>query len=262
MSLIKINTVFNIDLQFEVAPFSKRLLAYLLDFALLIAYLYSMKYLLYAVLGLSSQTYMGLDILLVSLPMLLYSVITEVLLNGQTLGKKAMNIRVISLDGGVPTLGQYLLRWVSKFYEWPFFFGYIYFNDASLIIYIFITGILGVSVVIIIGLSPKNQRLGDMAAGTVVVDGKLNTGVNDTVFRNITQTDYKVIFPEVMKLSDNDINTIKTILIKAQKSNTLDVCYRVEAKVKSVLNIESTMPAEQFLEKLLEDYNYLATQEA
>lgn len=261
MSLIKIDTVFNIDLQFEVAPFPKRLLAYIIDFILMIAYLYSMKYLLYAILGLSSSDFMGLDILLISLPMLLYSLITEVVLNGQTLGKKLMNLRVISLDGGEPTLGQYLLRWVSKVFEWPFLFGYIYFSNAMLFLYIIITGLLGIVVVIIIAISPKNQRLGDMAAGTVVIDGKLNTGLEDTIFMQITQPDYKVTFPEVMRLSDNDINTIKTILNRGQKSNNLDVARRVEAKVKSVLQIESDLPPQYFLEKLLEDYNYLATRE-
>ena len=261
MSLIKIDTVFNIDLQFEVAPFPKRLLAYIIDFVILIAYLYSMKYFLYAILGLSYDDYMGLDILLISLPMLLYSLITEVVLNGQTLGKKLMNLRVISLDGGEPTLGQYLLRWVSKFFEWPFLFGYIYFMNGMLILYIITTGMFGIAVVIIIAISPKNQRLGDMAAGTVVIDGKLNTGLEDTIFMQINQPDYKVTFPEVMRLSDNDINTIKTILKRGQKTNNLDVSRKVEDKVKSVLNIESDMPPQAFLEKLLEDYNYLATRE-
>ena len=153
MSLIKIDTVFNIDLQFEAAPFPKRLLAYMIDFVLMIAYLYSMKYFLYAILGLSSRDYMGLDILLISLPMLLYSLVTEVVLNGQTLGKKAMNLRVISLDGGEPTLGQYLIRWITKFFEWPFLFGYIYFENAMLFVYIIITGMLGIIVVIIIAVS-------------------------------------------------------------------------------------------------------------
>lgn len=261
MSLIKIDTVFNIDLQFEVAPFPKRLFAYMIDFVLLIAYLYSMKFFLYEIIGLSSRDYTGLDILLISLPMLLYSLITEVVLNGQTLGKKLMNLRVISLDGGEPTLGQYLLRWVSKFFEWPFLFGYIYFMNGMIFVYILITGIFGIAVVIIIAVMPKNQRLGDMAAGTVVIDGKLNTGLEDTIFMQINQPDYVVTFPEVMRLSDNDINTIKTILKRSKKNNNLDVTRKVEDKVKSVLKIESNMYPQEFLEKLLEDYNYLATRE-
>ena len=64
-----------------------------------------------------------------------------------------------------------------------------------------------------------------------------------------------------MRLSDNDINTIKTILKRGQKTNNLDISRKVESKVKSVLSIESDMAPQDFLEKLLEDYNYLATRE-
>ena len=65
----------------------------------------------------------------------------------------------------------------------------------------------------------------------------------------------------MMRLSDSDINTIKTVLTQSRKRNTVDMCYRVEAKVKEVLGIKSDMYAPDFLEKLLEDYNYLATKE-
>lgn len=261
MSSVQINTVFNIDLEFEIAPFHKRLLAYLLDFVLLIIYLYSMKGLLYDGFGLNMSTNMGLDIIFISLPMLLYSLFAEVIMNGQTVGKKLMQIRVLSLDGGEPTVGQYILRWITKFFEWPFFFGYIYFSSGDLFVYIIITGILGIAVLIAITLTAKSQRLGDLAAGTVVIDTQTSLTVKDTVFINIKQENYQAMFPEVMRLSDNDINTIKTVVTQARKRRNEDLCKRVEHKVKQVLQIDSTLPTIAFLEKLLEDYNYLATKE-
>jgi len=182
-------------------------------------------------------------------------------MNGQTVGKKLLSIRVISLEGGEPTFGQYLLRWITKFFEWPFLFGYIAFSNSNVLIYTFITGLFGIAVVIIISISPKNQRLGDMAAGTVIVNTKSALTVADTVFMQINKTDYKVMFPEVMRLSDRDINTIKGVLTIATKRNNYDMCHRVALKVKEVLNINSDMHVDQFLEKLLEDYNYLATKE-
>ncbi|MDB5201372.1 MAG: domain containing protein [Ferruginibacter sp.] len=261
MSLIQIETVFNIDLEFEVAPFHKRLLAYLIDYALLIAYIFSMKYLLYNGLGISLQENMGLDILLISLPMLLYSLLTELWMNGQTIGKKLMAIRVISLDGGEPTMGQYLLRWITKFFEWPFLFGYVFFSAESLIVYTMMTGMLGLGVIIIIAVSRKSQRLGDIAAGTVLVNAKTDLSVNDTVFMEVTNQNYVVSFPEVMRLTDNDINTIKTVLTQANKRNNYDIAVRVEYKIKDVLQIRTNMGGVDFLTKLLEDYNYLATKE-
>src|SRR5450432_2538617 len=129
MSLIQIATPFNIDLEFEIAEFHKRLFAYLIDFTILILFFLSMKYFYYGGFDKVSrdvlQNRIGIDILTISIPMLLYSLVTEVMMHGQTVGKKLMNIRVISLDGGEPELSQFITRWMFKAFEWPFFFGYI-----------------------------------------------------------------------------------------------------------------------------------------
>lgn len=261
MSIIQINTAFNIDLEFEIAEFHKRLLAYIIDYILLIIYLWAMKALLYNGFKISMEDNAGLDILVISLPMFLYSLLTELWMNGQTIGKKIMGIRVISLDGGEATLGQYILRWITKFFEWPFLFGYIAFSSWELIAYIFSTGFFGIAVVIIIAVTAKNQRLGDLAAGTVVVNTKTKLTIDDTIFMDINKTDYKVSFPDVMRLSDRDINTIKSVITQARKSGNYDMCNRVAMKVRDVLKIQTDMHPDQFLEKLLEDYNYLATRE-
>jgi uncharacterized RDD family membrane protein YckC len=261
MPLIQINTAFNIDLEFEIAEFHKRLLGYIIDYGLLIIYLWSMKALLYGGLNLQRDGSAGFDILVISLPMFLYSFLCELWMNGQTIGKRIMAIRVISLDGGEPTLGQYMIRWITKFFEWPFLFGYIYLSIENLIAYIFVTALFGVAVVIIIAVTNRNQRLGDLAAGTVVVNTKTKLTIDDTIFMDVNKSDYKVTFADVMRLSDRDINTIKSVLTQANKSGNYDMCNRVAMKVREVLKVQTDMYPEQFLEKLLEDYNYLATRE-
>lgn len=262
MSIIKIETAFNIELEFEIAAFHKRLSAYIIDFIILLLYLICMKYFFYEVLEMRQNANMGLDILIISLPMLLYSLVTEVSMNGQTIGKKLMAIRVISLDGGEPDLGQFILRWITKFFEWPFLFGYVFLPDYSaVILYAFMTGLLGIGVVIIITVSPRSQRLGDLAAGTVVVNTKSDMGIHDTVFIKVAPENYVVFFPQVMRLNDNDINTIMSVLTQGKKRRNDEMTVRVQNKVKEVLNIESDLAPVPFLEKLLEDYNYLATRE-
>ena len=260
MSIITITTAFNIDLEFEIAPFHKRLFAYCIDLVILIVYLLGMQSLLDSGLSLDREENLGLYLIIISLPMLLYSLLFELWLNGQTIGKKLMTIRVISLNGEEPTFGQYMLRWITKFFEWPLFFGYLLYN-RPFIFCIFSTGFMGIAVVISISASKRSQRLGDFAAGTVVVDTKTSLSVADTVFMDVRNQNYKVLFPEVMRLSDSDINTIKTVITQSRKRNNDDMSYRVEAKVKQVLDIKSSMLPNDFLEKLLEDYNYLATKE-
>lgn len=265
MPIIEINTPFNIDLEFELTPIHKRVFAYLIDFTLLVAFFVTMKFIYYG--GYDSvdkdtlKSHMGIDILTISLPLLLYSLVTEVLLHGQTIGKKLIKIKVISLEGGEPTLGQYLLRWMFKAYEWPFFFGYAFFSKGMLIAYIFFTLILGGIVVIIIAVTKKNQRFGDLAANTAVVNTKSLLTVNDTVFMNIESQGYKVTFPEVLKLTDRDINTIKNVINSFYKNHNSIVINKIASKIKDALQLQTSLYDIDFLEKLLEDYNYLATKE-
>lgn len=262
MPLIKIATVFNIELEFEAADLPRRMVAYLVDFTLLVLYFLLAKYFLYGDSIRSfdkMQSMMGLDILVISVPMLLYFLVSEILMHGQTIGKKLTDIRVISLDGKEPYINQYFIRWIFRAFEWPFFFGYIFFSDGALLAYITVTLFLGIGVITTIAVTPMNQRLGDLAANTVVVKTKSSYSVDDTLFMEISEKDYTATFPEVLRLSDRDINTIINILKVHSKGRNQDICRRLAEKVKSVLHIENDMEPVIFLQTLIKDYNYLST---
>jgi uncharacterized RDD family membrane protein YckC len=259
MAQVSVSTPFNIFLEFEVAPFYRRVAAWLLDTILLLLFARGMKYFLASILFAQASYSVGLDILLVSMPLLFYHLLMELLFNGQSLGKMATGIRVISIEGGEPRLGQYLMRWIFRLWEWPLFFGYLALDSWGIFFQVFITLLMGVLVAIIIAVSHRSQRLGDLAAGTTVVDLRYRFSLADTLFREIREEDYRVRFPEVMRLSDRDINAIRTVSEMARTRGQEETARRVAAKVQQVLGIRSDMPDTDFLEQLLNDYNYLAT---
>ena len=68
--------------------------------------------------------------------------------SGQTLGKRIMSIKVVKADGSKPSFGDALIRTILRIIDG---------------IAIYLVGF------IVILISEKKQRIGDMAAGTIVV---------------------------------------------------------------------------------------------
>ncbi|MDE3247958.1 MAG: RDD family protein [Bacteroidota bacterium] len=261
MASIQIATPFNLPLDFETAELHKRIFAYLVDLFIMALYAWIVGNFVYdtSVTGVGQAIY-GWSILFISVPILFYSLVSEVFMHGQTLGKKIFDLRVMSLHGGEPSLSQYLLRWIFRFFEWPLVFGVVI-PGLGVLLQVFSMAIPGIVVVITIAVTAKGQRLGDLAAATILVNTRVNTSINDTVFQEVDQHNYKVMFPEVMRLSDRDINTIKSVLSNSYNRKHQDLAYRTAARVQSALKIQTQLEPIIFLEKLLQDYNYLATKE-
>ncbi len=262
MNMVTVSTPFNIHLDFEVAALQRRILAWIIDILVMMLFAWGIRGLMGLIAETKTNYPIGLDLLLVSMPLLFYHLAMELVFQGQSLGKMAVGIRVLSLEGGEPNLGQYLMRWVFRAWEWPFVFGVIAFNTWGMIGQVMVCCFFGIIVLITISVSQKHQRFGDMAAGTAVVDTKKQFSINDTIFQEISPDNYKVAFPEVMRLSDRDINAIKAVLTQTRETGRFETAHRIAGRVKEVLNIDSRLEVLDFLEKLLDDYNYLATKNA
>jgi uncharacterized RDD family membrane protein YckC len=261
MNSVTVSTPFNIYLDFEVASLPRRILAWLIDIAIIMIFAQCMRSFAIGMFynPIDSKYPVGLDLILVTLPILFYHLMMEVVFQGQSLGKKVVGIRVLSLEGGEPHLGQYLLRWIFRIWEWPLVFGVVAFYSWGLIVQFISVCFLGLVVIIIISITPKHQRLGDMAAGTAVVDTKKQFSINDTIFQQISTNGYKVLYPEVMRLSDRDINAIKAVLTQTRETGRYETAHRIAGRIKDVLHVDTRLEVTDFLEKLLDDYNYLAT---
>jgi uncharacterized RDD family membrane protein YckC len=264
MPSVQIATPFNLNLDFEVAELHKRIFAYCIDLFIVVLYAWIMGNLVYdesiADVSGSSRAIAGWGILVISLPILLYPLVCELVMHGQTFGKKVLDIRVMNLQGGEPTLSQYIIRWMFRLFEWPLVFG-VAVPGFYILLRIFSMVVPGIVVIIIIAVTSKHQRLGDLAANTVLVSTRINTSINDTVFQEVDQHNYQLLFPQVMQLSDRDINTIKSVVSNSYNKSSQDLATRTAERVKSALKIETDIEAIIFLEKLLQDYNYLATKE-
>jgi len=251
--LVKLDTGFNIEVEFPISPFARRLFAWLIDDAVIIAYLWLGSKLLsfFFTAAWSGKEWATV---LFGLPVLLYHPLLEIMFNGQSFGKKAMAIKVIAEDGGQPSISQYLIRWIFRLADLPVWvFAMIAAGALPWWCSLFLFA--GIASVII---SAKSQRIGDLVAGTIIIDTKTTTSWQDTVFTELEST-YQPKFPAVMRLSDKDINTLKSIIETVKRKGDYDLSMRIAERIKAKLLIVSDQDSLDFLETLLKDYNYYST---
>ena len=107
-------------------------------------------------------------------------------------------------------------------------------------------------------ISDKSQRIGDIVAGTIVIFTRSKTSWQDTVFTEV-EADYKPRYPQVMQMSDKDINSLKMIIETIKKNNNHDLAFRIAERIKWKLNLQADQDSQDFLETLLKDYNYYSS---
>lgn len=154
---IRISTPEFVSLRFTAAGLGTRILALLLDWMILgfaLGFLGYIALLFFVLLeSMGSPVWMsiiaGIGIVLVVFIPLLYYILMETFFHGQTLGKKVLGIRVVTDRGTAPGFFAIFLRNVLRVV------------DSLPLLYI--TGIIAVF------STSHSKRLGDLAAGTIVV---------------------------------------------------------------------------------------------
>lgn len=270
MSVIRVTTNFNIDLEFESAPFHKRLIAWALDlllqvFYLIIAFRLLNTFTANSSMSEDSQYNIWAIVLLLLLPFFLYHVVCEITMNGQSIGKRIMSIRVVSENGGRPSISQLIIRWLIRTSDYMLLMLIVYSRYAG--DFGSIMSVIGGSVlllftdVILVNASKKNQRLGDILAHTLLISTKQTADIDETVFLRVEEK-YVPQFPQIMQLNDRDINSLKGIIDSSKRRHDYELAERASQKIKEHLQIQTTLSPFDFLEVLLKDYNYLVTKKA
>lgn len=236
MSKLAINTAQNVNLDYKLIGIGERFVAFLIDGLILTAYMFVVENLVEvsAIFDVDSWTRRGF-LGLFLLPAFFYSLLCHVLFGGQTVGKMIMKIKVVRFDGSPTQWYNFLVRWMLRIVDIWLFFSSI--------------GVMSIL------LSEKKQRVGDAAAGTVVISVKKKHKITSTILEDITD-DYQPVFSTVTQLSDKDVRIIKDTFIISKKNNDFKTLTTLRNKICDVLKIESDLFDKEFIDTILKDYNY------
>lgn len=220
-----------------VASVGDRILAQLIDWGVVYAYL---------IMAIWIESELKIDtpwvVILTLLLWLFYTPFMEVMNQGQTLGKKAMKMRVVKADGSRPSLGAYVMRWLLFLVDGP------------------MTSFMGLIPMI---LTRNNQRLGDLAAATVVVKlqnyKKIQVSLDE--YDYLTKS-YTPRYPQAADLSLEQIEIIRRTLQQAQWGLDGDRLSELAQKVQQKLDVRRAETTDVlFLDRIVRDYQYYAIEE-
>ncbi|WP_127019965.1 RDD family protein [Flagellimonas beolgyonensis] len=236
MGNLQINTTQNVNLDYKIVGLGERIVAFLIDGLILYMYAYLVS-VISNVIGFiyeDTWTQRGLAAL-IFLPAMFYSLLMHSLFNGQTVGKMLMKMRVVRLDGTPVHWSNLLVRWMLRLVDIWIFLGSI--------------GILSIL------FSEKRQRVGDAAAGTVVISTKKKTKVTHTILEEVEE-EYVPQFTNVTLLTDKDVRLIKETYLIAKRSGDFKTLTALRVKVDSILKTNSSLYDVPYLDTVLKDYNY------
>lgn len=237
MANITINTTQNVNINFPLAEQGQRVAAHLIDVTIKAIYIYAVIMIIEtANIRISLDGWSINAIYVISLaPAMFYSLLFEYFNEGRTPGKLLMRTRVVKIDGYQADFIDILTRWAMRIIDIQFGFGLI--------------GLIAMS------RNAKRQRLGDIAAGTSVISVKNTVEFTQTIFEDIREN-YIPTYPQVIRLSDNDIRIIKNNLITSRHQNDAILIIQLRDKVQEILGIQTQEDPYVFIETVIRDYNY------
>jgi uncharacterized RDD family membrane protein YckC len=271
MPFLKVNTSQNVLLEFTPGSIGYRILAALIDLLVCAFYIWMASNVLrsFFAIDLVDDNPEILLVTMIILPVILYQPVSEYLWNGRTVGKYLLKLRVISIDGSSPSLGDYLLRWLVRIIDVKLGFLFVFFiprapassTQEVLIALIIAFLVIPFPLVGILSMifSSTHQRIGDRIAGTVVIRYARYFSLNDTILR-MNNVDYVPRLLNVLKLNDGDINIIKNVMEEFKKTGDDFHVRELSRKAASILNITEPMQPVEMLVTILKDYNYMAMQ--
>ena len=173
------------------------------------------------------------------LSFMLYYILMEQYFGGQTIGKKVVNIRVVRVDGEPLTLVDSAMRAFLLLFEGFF--------------------TIGTLAILISGTSSMRQRLGDVAADTVVINIPQKNSLRLSRLGQLDELSKEdVVYEAVKVFSEEDMLFIKTAIEDYQKYKDQIRAQVIENLVKKCLEkMELKLEVKNkisFLKQLIKDY--------
>lgn len=236
MDTIKIRTTQNVEVEYAIASVGDRILAFLIDSVIIFGWMLVCILVfafVVAPIDPSKTVLIGLAILAM-IPFTFYHLVSEMFMGGQSIGKRAKDVKVIKLNGQSPTIGDYLLRWI--------------FRPLDIMFY-------GVGAIATIVITGKGQRLGDLAAGTSVI--KTTPVRKANPFQVKLEEGYQIVFPEVAVFGDKDMALLRRLLYKAMEHRNETLLASIAERTRTVMGVAPELSDRDFLKTVIKDYHHL-----
>lgn len=237
MKGIEIKTTQNVLLEYELATLRDRILAFLLDIVC-IAVAITICSFIFQLFPMDGYMQTVTTIFTICI-FIFYSLLFEVFNNGQSLGKKALNIRVINITGEKATFYDYAGRWAFRMID-------IYLS-------------LGAIASMLIASSSKAQRIGDIASNTTVI--KIVPSVSlylKDILKIQSRETYQPVYTQAKQLAEEDVILIKSTIDRFKKYGNdahIDAITQLTTRLKLVLEIKESIPDNvRFLQTIINDY--------
>ncbi len=237
MRTIDITTTQKVTIEYELAELRERIIAFFMDLLILGSSLLLLGLIFTGAFGVDS---VELYYLMIAFPIFaFYSPVSEMLMDGQTLGKRIIGIKVVKLTGKEPSNNDYLIRWVFRLID------------------IWLSG--GTIAAMLVSSSPKAQRLGDVTSNTTLIRVKFIPRFRLEDIERISSLDnYEPTYPEVKRLNEDDMLLIKSIVSRARRYNNpahKEALNNLVSRLMSILDIpKRPRNSIEFLKTLIRDY--------
>ena len=237
MRTIEITTTQNVTIEYELCNLGERITAFILDQVIII----SSILLLISLVSLALPSYLvgNVNTIIAAGIFVLYSPTCEILLNGQSLGKRALRIRIVNLTGRQPHISDFMIRWAFR------------------VVDIWLS--LGSIAAILSSTTSNGQRLGGMLSNTTVIkDRPRMTSSLQNILSIHSLENYQPEYVDVKKFSEAEMLLVKKVIDRANKHpneahrEALDALVN---KISATLQL-TTVPKNKikFLKTIIRDY--------